>query len=335
VQWFEIVIIIVALLLGVGAAIFIGSLLSKSRKQQVASVNNTNNIAVAPEKTEEKISPVSPVIKEQARQNVSPGPVSAKNGAKLAAVKVASSSNVTSTVTRNNPPLVATQGNDKQGKIIANKPVQNSGTKPQQPNRKFANNSQIPVTNTNKIEQKPRESVIPANETNVNTSSVPNQSGRISQQPVLPAKDTPESDNSALMKDKTKQMLVDMVGKLTTEKVKQATEKLEKLQETIKQNTNQQSRGLAEIETNLKIAITQWNGKPIQFETSVWDVNGEEFDFLGQGQRNELAQAYVDISLANQIVWVWNELGGASSDLQFSYKSLCFKIADRLTKIIQ
>ncbi|HXY75061.1 MAG TPA: hypothetical protein VEH58_07025 [Dehalococcoidales bacterium] len=344
-QLFEILIIVIALFLGIVIALLTGFLISKSRRQQATAVAEPNIVPINSEKEDEKTvqkisAPVS-VKKEPPQKNipVNSNLTSVKNENRPIAAKMAEGSNQASAVSRTQTSS-ASQGNQKPSKgdkrrNIPNKSVQSANIDSQVLNRKLAENSQPLVTENKKSEQITKEVMPPAKETAAPNVSVLKKSEPVAQEIKSPVKETATPDKSALMKEKTKQMLVDMVEKLTTEKVKSATEKVGKLQETIKQSTNQQSSGLAEIETNLKIAVTEWSGKPLQFETSIWDVNGNEFNFLSPEQHNELAQAYVDISLANQIVWVWNELGGASKDLQFSYKSLCFKIADRLAKIIQ
>jgi len=138
-----------------------------------------------------------------------------------------------------------------------------------------------------------------------------------------------------LDKERVKQILVEMVEKAAAERAKQAAERVDRLQAAGTQGKQEPSRGLLEIQTNLRIAVTPWSGTPLPFETRVWDTNSSEFDSLGTQHREDLAQAYVDMSLANQIVWVWTELGSASKDLELSYRSLCSKIAERLTQWIK
>jgi len=48
----------------------------------------------------------------------------------------------------------------------------------------------------------------------------------------------------------------------------------------------------------------------------------------------ELTESYVDMLLANNIVWLVNELGRDSKDLTASYIKLSNKIGERLQKVM-
>ena len=147
--------------------------------------------------------------------------------------------------------------------------------------------------------------------------------------------DVNHSKSSNSNNQRTQEVFIEMSEDMKLEKVKHSIEKVNKLQDQIRRNKRHSSRWLAEIEKNMKVAITPWGGKPIPFETNVLDVDGEDFDVLGPEERDELIQVCVDISLANQIVWLWNELNNPSIDLQITYRSLAFKIADQLIKIVE
>jgi hypothetical protein len=94
-----------------------------------------------------------------------------------------------------------------------------------------------------------------------------------------------------------------------------------------------QTVGLNEIKTDLRIATTPWDGKPLPFQTRIWDTKMGEFDSLVTEHGNDLGQAYIDMALANQIVWLYTEIGYKSDDLESSYKQLCTKVAERLTAV--
>jgi hypothetical protein len=91
---------------------------------------------------------------------------------------------------------------------------------------------------------------------------------------------------------------------------------------------------LTEIEANYRLA-----GKPLDdtmsaFETKTWDQDKEMSAKLPADVREDLSQAYVDMRLANSIVWLSTELGRQSDDLTQSYHKLCRNITNRLERII-
>jgi alpha-amylase/alpha-mannosidase (GH57 family) len=88
-----------------------------------------------------------------------------------------------------------------------------------------------------------------------------------------------------------------------------------------------------EIENNRKIATEPWTGKLLAFQTDVWYTRLEEVRRLPANLREDLTQAYTDISLADQIVWFADELGRRSQALDEGYIKLCANIAARLDRI--
>jgi hypothetical protein len=84
---------------------------------------------------------------------------------------------------------------------------------------------------------------------------------------------------------------------------------------------------LAETRANLKIATTPWMGKPLPFQTTTMTNN--------PSIPTDLVEAYTDMAMANNIVWLVTDLGTSSKDLENSYLNLCAKIAERLTKVLQ
>jgi hypothetical protein len=89
-----------------------------------------------------------------------------------------------------------------------------------------------------------------------------------------------------------------------------------------------------ELETNLMIATTPWTGKPLPFRTGVWSARSSDLALLNGNLKEELTEAYADISLANRIVWLSTEVGLTSKDLEASYTRLCGIIDRRLRSII-
>jgi hypothetical protein len=89
-----------------------------------------------------------------------------------------------------------------------------------------------------------------------------------------------------------------------------------------------------ELESNLAIATAPWAGKLTPFPTTFWDSDHIRVEPLLARHQEEITQVYIDIRLANSIVWLSNEVGHRSKDLDESYKQLCIKIAERLKEVI-
>jgi hypothetical protein len=88
-----------------------------------------------------------------------------------------------------------------------------------------------------------------------------------------------------------------------------------------------------EVENNRYIASQTGTGNLQPFQTQVWDTKRDEVHLLPPELREELTQAYFDMSLANSIVWLATEMGRRSSSLDESYLKLCTSIADRLNRL--
>ncbi len=100
-----------------------------------------------------------------------------------------------------------------------------------------------------------------------------------------------------------------------------------------KQKESPKSDFVKELETNLAIATIPWADKLLRFQTSSWDsLHGEGEPSMGM-QSQEIIQLYVDIGLANNIVWLSTEIGHRSRELDESYIKLCAVIAERLKRI--
>jgi hypothetical protein len=100
------------------------------------------------------------------------------------------------------------------------------------------------------------------------------------------------------------------------------------------QNQASKSDIFRELESNLAIATAPWGSKLTPFQTTFWDGGYLKNEPLLANHQEEVAQVYIDIRLANSIVWLSNEVGHRSADLDESYKQLCVKIAERLKKAI-
>lgn len=90
---------------------------------------------------------------------------------------------------------------------------------------------------------------------------------------------------------------------------------------------------LLEIENNRRIASQTWTGNLQSFQTQVWDNKRDEVHSLPPEVREELMQAYFDMSLANSVVWLATEMGRRSPSLDESYLKLRTSIADRLNRV--
>ena len=100
-----------------------------------------------------------------------------------------------------------------------------------------------------------------------------------------------------------------------------------------KQKGPQKSDFITELEANLAVASMPWADKLISFQTKCWDTGHGEFEPLLATHRQELIQLYVDIGLANNIVWLASEIGQRSKELDASYIRLCAGIADNIKRI--
>lgn len=90
---------------------------------------------------------------------------------------------------------------------------------------------------------------------------------------------------------------------------------------------------VAEVDANRRVASGAWNGKLQQFQTRAWDNRGDEVHELPPDLREQLAEAYSDMSLANSIVWLATEMGRRSDSLDDSYSKLRTSIAGRLDQV--
>jgi hypothetical protein len=94
------------------------------------------------------------------------------------------------------------------------------------------------------------------------------------------------------------------------------------------------SEALTELEINLAIASKPITDKLVSFRTAAWNTKRSEFNNLEKELLGELTEAYVDMLLANNLVWLGSELGRESPDLNSGYLKLSNKIAERLQRIM-
>ena len=101
----------------------------------------------------------------------------------------------------------------------------------------------------------------------------------------------------------------------------------------LRQNESSKSDIVKELEINLSIATTLWSDKLLPFQTSSWDSKHTEDEPLLTSHIQDLIQLYIDVGLANNIVWMVTEFGHRSKELDESYMKLCASIAGRIKEI--
>lgn len=94
------------------------------------------------------------------------------------------------------------------------------------------------------------------------------------------------------------------------------------------------SPALQELESNLAIATTPVTSNLVNFKVEIWNTRSSEFNALNADLMAELLEAYVDMMLANNVVWLVTELGRESPHLKDSYTQLSTKVAQRLQRIM-
>lgn len=109
------------------------------------------------------------------------------------------------------------------------------------------------------------------------------------------------------------------------------TIKLESLTEKIK---FPKSKVYQELKSNFKIATVPWAGKLVPFHAISWDGEQDHLESEFANQNYEISEVYIDIRLANSIVWLSNEVGRKSPELDEGYRQLCSKIAERIEKVL-
>lgn len=91
---------------------------------------------------------------------------------------------------------------------------------------------------------------------------------------------------------------------------------------------------MSEVKNNSKIASRAQSGDLKAFSTKVWESTSGELLNLPEDIKQELSQAYVDMRLANSIVWLAIELKRRSPNLDDNYSKLCENITARLNSVI-
>ena len=116
--------------------------------------------------------------------------------------------------------------------------------------------------------------------------------------------------------------------------LKSVAQKQEKAPVIEKSEAAPRSDFIEELKANLVVATTPWADKLLPFQTGCWDTNHGEGESLLIAHYQDLIQLYVDIGLANNIVWLATEMGHRSKELDDSYIKLCVNIAEKIKWVI-
>ena len=92
---------------------------------------------------------------------------------------------------------------------------------------------------------------------------------------------------------------------------------------------------LDEVQHNYQLVTQPLRDKLQSLETHAWDEHLYDLDSLPNDIRDDLEQVYIDIRLANSLVWLATEFGRRTPDLEKNYLKLCASIAERLDRIIR
>lgn len=89
-----------------------------------------------------------------------------------------------------------------------------------------------------------------------------------------------------------------------------------------------------ELKTNLEIASRPAGEKLVKFQTEVWNASQVGLDSTKPPFLNELSETYVDILLANNLVWLVVDLGRDSPYFRTSYAEIRNRIILRIKRVI-
>ena len=93
-------------------------------------------------------------------------------------------------------------------------------------------------------------------------------------------------------------------------------------------------RLLVELEKNHELSIESRSDKLLPFQTHTWDVSPDALKMLSVNLQWELTQAYLDMYIANNIIWFLDEFDRKSPVLDDQYMKMCNQIAAKLSRII-
>jgi hypothetical protein len=91
---------------------------------------------------------------------------------------------------------------------------------------------------------------------------------------------------------------------------------------------------VAELKYNLEIASRPAGEKLLKFQTEVWNVSQAGLDSTKPPFLNELSETYVDILLANNLVWLVADLGRDSPYFRTGYAEIKNRIVSRIKQVL-
>jgi len=91
---------------------------------------------------------------------------------------------------------------------------------------------------------------------------------------------------------------------------------------------------ILELEKNIEIATVPVTEVLVKFQMDIWNTHRSEFEKFNSAILGELTRAYVDMLLANNMVWMLNEFGSTNQNSLDDYLRLRIKISERLQKIM-
>jgi hypothetical protein len=92
---------------------------------------------------------------------------------------------------------------------------------------------------------------------------------------------------------------------------------------------------LTEVKRNRKMAGEVTADSLQLFQTKLWDAHQYRVDDLPTKLRDDLEQVYIDMHLANNIVWLSTEFGRRTPEITENYTKLCTRIVQGLDRIEQ
>jgi hypothetical protein len=156
-------------------------------------------------------------------------------------------------------------------------------------------------------------------------------------------KSTPSSENPGFQSTSNGEF----TSKSSRETQREATEHSTKIVTKIADEANEESSFqintpdrtgkselFLEIKDNLATANISRSGQLLPFQTATWDRSLYEIDSLPIDTLKELKEAYIDIRLANELVWLSEAVGKTGREMEESYLKLRNSIAQRLDRVM-
>jgi hypothetical protein len=91
---------------------------------------------------------------------------------------------------------------------------------------------------------------------------------------------------------------------------------------------------ILELEKNIEIATAPVPEVLVKFQLEIWNTHRRDYEKFNSAILGELTRAYVDMLLANNMVWMLSEFGSTNQNSLDDYLSLRTKVAERLQRIM-